>query len=211
METKDLINQLSKDLTHTKGADSLIQFLVKATLLFIILSIVTLFSLPIRSDLVHQFYTRTFAIESFLWLSTGVLSGIVAYALSIPGLRTKNLKICASISLIALIVTILFGSDHGLSTLSEELDPVRGICGAIISIISILSSCVFFLWSRKHAPINLGATGLWIVLSSASLSSFYVQFVCAHDSRMHLYMWHVVPTLVLSGAGIFVGRKILKW
>jgi hypothetical protein len=86
-----------------------------------------------------------------------------------------------------------------------------GGCGPIIFLIGSLEAGILFLLARMAAPTDLSVTGGWIAVSAGALGSFLLQFMCPHDSALHLYIWHFTPVAALAYLGMRLGRKYLKW
>jgi hypothetical protein len=211
MKTEELISKLSEDLSPSKGADSILKFLMKGLGVFILMALVIYGLLPVRADFSFQLQDSTFPIETTLWFLTGLFSALTAYTYSIPGLSPRYYLIFTSVLFLALLLFIFFGSSSQSGSIKEEMNLVKGICGGIISIISIIGSIFFFKWSTNNAPTRPGSNGFWIVLSTSCLGSTFMQIICAHDSGVHLYIWHLLPTMLLSILGIVIGKRILNW
>jgi hypothetical protein len=141
---------------------------------------------------------------------TGLFSGLTAYRLSIPGLRVRTFTLLSILSGLGVLLTIPWGSTY-VSTIADDINIRRGMCGVFITIMSSIAATFFFMWSRKNAPTNYVKTGFWIVLSTSCFGSAAVQLICSHDSVLHLYLWHILPTVTLAWVGTLIGKKILKW
>lgn len=213
MNSKDLelIDRLSKELVPTKGADNLTLFLLKGSVLLLGIAFLAWASLPLRNDFHHQASNSVFAVETALWLCTGILSAIAAYRHSLPGLPTFLFDLLAGLSALVLFLNIPWGGPHNQTTFLEELSLIKGVCGGIISLISVMLAIFFFRWSQRQAPTSTYQTGFLIALSTSSLAAVFMQFVCSQDSSMHMYLWHVTPTLLLAILGSAFAGKILRW
>lgn len=211
MKTDDLIQKLSKNVAPVKGADSLLKFSLKGTIVLALIFPVSFIILPIRQDFGAQLQNTGFAVENLLWISTGILAAVSAYRHSIPGLSTVTSNLFTLISFVALMLTIPWGSTYTSHSMEEELQLYRGMCGGLISMFSAFTAVFFFMWAKKNAPTNYKLTGFWIVLSTSCFGSMAMQLVCAHDSAFHLYLWHVLPTTALAVFGTYLGSKLLRW
>lgn len=213
MKTNELIDTLSADLKPNKGADSLSLFLAKCLLFCVGLLSVTFYLLPIRNDLSHKLDESRYYVESFLWFSCALWSGIIAYHHSIPGLSVKVPSALGRLTFgILLAVILTAGVNLSLiSDLTRELDLNRSWCGPIIIVLGSIASFGLFAWVKNLAPTSYKSTGFWMATAGACIGSLAMQFVCAHDSAVHLYLWHVLPTLLLGITGAWIAGKKLRW
>ncbi|HXH31354.1 MAG TPA: NrsF family protein [Bacteriovoracaceae bacterium] len=213
MKTTEMIDELAGELTPDKGLDSLSRFLLKCVLACMLILGLSLFILPIRDNLEVKLSEARFAFESLLWVVIAFLSGIVAYKSSIPGMPVKVPVTAAKIVFSVLLLVILSG---GLEVslwadFQKEMDMSRSWCGPIILIIGTLGTVGLFQWAKKLAPTNYNRTGFWMATSASCLGSVAMQFVCAHDTATHLYLLHVLPTLLLGIIGSLAANKLLRW
>lgn len=210
MKTEELISDLTKNLKPVQGADSLKFFMLKALFIAGAISLVSWIILPVREDFYSKLMDFDYYYESALWFVTSVMAVLMVYYNCIPGLSNRWLTILPPISLVLLALIIPFGSRPEVS-IQQELSLIRGICGGLISIIGAAGAYFLIGWTKKHAPTNYYIAGFGIAVASASLGSLLMQFVCAHDSVMHVYIWHFIPTILAAGSGALLGRRVLHW
>lgn len=210
MKTEEMIESLAKNLKPDRGADSLRFFLLKTFCIAAFITIISWLFLPIRADFHLKLVSYNYYYESALWLLTASMAILLVYYSSIPGLFNRWFTYLSPLMLLILALVIPLGTRPHAS-IQEELNLVQGICGGLITIISAIGSVFLFKWAKKNAPTNYAVTGFGIAVATASLGSLLMQLVCAHDTVLHIYIWHFIPTLVLAGLGAIIGKKILRW
>ena len=211
MKTQELIVDLKKDLLPYRGAETTSQFLTKVFLLAGVLTLLAWFILPVREDFQTKISMTGYQVSSLLWLVSGICSVLMVYRSSIIGLDIGKYERLALFSFVAVAISVPLGADAPVTDYHYEFDLVQGICGGLITAIALTGAGFLFYWSRKQSPTDYLKTGFWVAMSTACLGSFVMQFVCAHDTAFHIYLWHFLPTLVLAGIGAWAGKRLLKW
>ena len=214
MKTKNLIDDLSKNLSATKvipktGIRTL--QIMSGMLLGTALTF-TLFS--IRSDL-HGVIRSTQFIFGALTLFLGWLAS--SYSLSLlqlPTIENKKYLLAAlfSVSILALrylIAGTFFGEAQSFR---DGLSSSGMKCSLDILFLSVLPGIALFFLLRKGAPMRISFVGVNIGLCCAMVGAFALQFSCPSNLPVHLLVWHLlIPLVVLSSIGAWMGRMLLKW
>jgi hypothetical protein len=210
---QDLIQGLSEDLAPQRQAVSASGFMVRWGVAGGVLVLLML-TFQVRGDLSVRAMEPRFWLESGFWLLSAAIAAALVYRSSIPSLlrkRDQNWGFFALAGVLALLAFRLANSGAMNAELPGEMDLHRGRCGSIILGVGIVAGLGFFAWARQAAPTRQGLTGLWIAVSAGCLGSFAMQFVCEHDNVLHVWIWHVTPVLLLSCAGMALGRRYLRW
>ncbi len=211
MKNKNLIDNLSKDLTPWKSMDSLSVFTIKWIGISFILFIINYIWMPLRLDLSLVMKETLFHVENVLWIILAFSSSFALYKSSLPDSVDKKFANISVVTFLVLLVFSLSGNTVSMTDLPHELDLWRGRCGFIIAFFSVLQTPALALWAKKGAPSKPGITGVWASLSSASVGCLLMQFICNHQSSAHLLMWHFIPLSLMCVLSYFIATKILRW
>jgi len=213
MKTDDLIRGLSGDLRPRRGPGVSVTWAAGWLLGTAAVAAAAFYVLPWRADLSAQTARAAFRLESALWLSGFCLASVMAYLSALPGALNPRQQSWALLPMIPLALLALRRlSLPGLpEEFLRELDIVRGGCGPLIFLIGLLQAGILMVLARRAAPTRLALTGGWIAASSACLGLFLMQFFCARDNFLHLFLWHFPPAAALVVLGAVLGRRLLRW
>ncbi len=211
MKSKNLIDNLSKDLTPWKSMDSLPVFTSKWIGISLCLFIMNYLWMPLRLDLSMVMKEVLFYVENVLWTILAFSSSFALYKSTLPDSTDKKFAYISIITFIVLAVFSLSGNTASMTDLPHEMDLWRGRCGFIITVFTVLQAPALALWAKKGAPTKPGMTGLWASLSSASVGCLLMQFICNHHSSAHLLMWHFIPLSFMCLMSYFIASKVLRW
>jgi len=214
MKTDDLIQKLSSDTKpiHKLGTP-FIRFLkwLAAALLCVGVGVALM---GLREDFMSKLAEPIYLIESIFILLLMLSSGLAAFILSIPNANasawTKWLP-CVPLFLWAgfLVYELSFVYvNQGFSGFVMEY----GIgCTRDVLVLAVVPGALLFFMVQKAAPTSLAWVGALILLSVAALGSMGVQFICSNSQPLHIFIWHFLPVILVGAAGIYLGKKILKW
>lgn len=214
METSNLIKSLSREAKPVKRlAAPHLRFF--AWLFLACASVILGISLlgP-RGDLNTKLIEGSFWLECATLFVATVVSAYAAFLLSVPGVRLSRW-----LTLVPLISLMVWLALLGYRMLSGSLsgDPqaitcsANSICAQDILILAWLPSAILIIMIRRAAPIHLALNGLLILLASGAVAALGTQFVCCDSSPMHALLWHFVPVIVVTLAGLWAGKKFLHW
>jgi hypothetical protein len=210
---KEFIDSLAAELKPRKSPPSLAVYMFRWSIGIALITILSLWILPLRSDLHTKFFEPRFWIESSIWLIAAAISASLVYLSSLPSrlnLRNQWIGWAPIVVLVALLLTRLQTDAFALD-FSSEMDLYRGRCGIIILLVGVLASTGLFALIRKNAPTRPAFTGAWAAASAGCIGSFMMQFVCQYENAAHLFFWHFLPLLLLGVIGTQFGKKILHW
>jgi hypothetical protein len=219
MKTDQLIDKLKRDLKPVQksvwAADALLLWLLVSCAVVGL----ALFVLPIRPDLRSRLPSTYFQLETILCIGACMSAVLIAYRSSIPGLLGEweeklGLLLLLLMGGALMSKMMLLGLHPDLSLKHEflmELDFYRGRCGQMMLIIGMVGASALTFISRRNAPTKLYRTGLWVALAAGCLALTAMQFVCDHENFAHIFLWHMVPVMLLALGGAALGKKILRW
>lgn len=163
--------------------------------------------LGLRSDLHSVAFTPRFSFQALLICGLALLSALSAFLLSVPDKKNPALDalpIVTGVAWAGALLLGIFGSDSANAGLGFT-------CIRDIVALGLLPGALLFFMLMQAAPLRLGKVGFFAMLSVGALGAFGTQFICKNDDPLHILLWHYLPMLVLGGAGIMVGRILLRW
>lgn len=212
MKNKNLIDDLSKDLTPWTRMDSLPLFSFKWLGFTFLLFSINYLWMPLRIDLPEMMSHTFFHVENIFWLILSLSSCFALYKSSFPDNTDKKYAYIAYLSMFVLFALAFKGDKQPLIELIPlEFELWRGGCGLIISFFTVLQTPVLGLWARKGAPANPGLTGMWAALSASSVGCLLMQLICTHHTSAHLILWHFIPLSITCAGSYFLANKFLRW
>ena len=216
MKTEDLITSLSGDLAAPSTSRNWFsQFWFSWISCFCLFSILTYLAAAFLPEEIHlpmDLKNPSFWLRNAFWFAFSVLSALIAYQSSIPG-KLKPVVTKLGIAAGVAALGILFTESAPWQFLDElqALNIKQGPCGLFILLTSLSASMWIFYILRRAAPTQLGFTGAWTAASIGSLSSFFMNLVCTHESSQHVFVWHLLPVFLLIAMGMQLGKSFLRW
>jgi hypothetical protein len=214
LTTGELAHLLACDLTPTPSIMPLSCFLILWCAASIAFYLPALLLAPTRHDLIERLGQTAFWVETSLWILAATGSAVLFYRSSIPGMMMRRRDRWLGLLPLFIVCGLWASQLHATGWVSElvsEMDAWRGRCGFVILGVGAASAFLMFRWARNAAPTRPRSTGVWAALSAGSLASFAMQIVCAHANALHLWVWHVVPIVLLAIAGAWLGARMLRW
>lgn len=208
----DIISELSKELKPWSQFESKSSFMLKWSALFTLFIAGNLAWMPWRDGAVDDFTTLLFNIENILWLGLTLTSALALYESVFPENRSKSFGKIAMSFLLTLFAVTIFGREAApIQEWIAETTILKGRCGIIISLFSIIQTPIFVTWARKAAPKDSGMTGFYASLSSASMGILLMQIVCVEDNSFHVMFWHFLPLTLTCMGAYALTKKFLHW
>lgn len=216
METHDLIKQLAHGGTPVSPLMSPAKrfgFWSTLAILFVVSGMYAL-NLHVRHDIAYQFSDIHFWVEGGLVFSLAILSAMTAFLLSVPGEENAPWQRWAPIAVVGLWLAALGWRtyDQPFSWQLVELNLTQGShCAQMMLWLSIAPTLLFVWMVKRAAPIRRGWTGMLGLLSVGAFTSLACQFFCHGSNSFHILFWHFSPLLLLGGAGMLIGKSLLRW
>ena len=214
MKTDDFIKQLSSDVKPVKrlaspGKRFFIWFLASFFSISLGISL-----MGIRSDFSQALINPRFVLETLAILAIAILAAAGAFMMSVPGMGSRPiirwLLIIPSIAWLLSLVFRLYTIYSQANSFAFIFDYGFG-CIRDIFLLGILPGSFLFFMLKAAAPLRLSWTGALATLSAAAIAAVGVQFTCSVDSPVHIFLWHVLPVIVIGVTGIALGKYLLRW
>lgn len=206
MKTENLIDQLSRDFRPVKPIESALKRFVKWLFIATVCVITGISLLGLREDWKVVFQNPTLLLQNILILLGVLVSSATAIVLSVPGNERKLIvKTLAGIPFLIWTLLLILGNYN------SSFEPGHGLsCVTEICIMGAAPGIFLFLFVRKGAVLLRGYVGWLVLLASAGLGAWAVQFTCHNDDPAHILFWHFLPILLLAFLGRSIGIAFLK-
>jgi hypothetical protein len=212
MSTKNLIDNLSKNLAPSKPLPGKLQRWLRILLISSIGVGTTFLMFSIRHDLADVLRTRQFLFGAIMLIVSWLISAYSIATLEVPSSSEKKYWRFALVLILTLGIAYLSSGLLSGIKFIEGISPSGLPCSLDIIFMSLLPGVAAFYFLRRSASSFPELLGANLGLTCGVLASFALQFSCPHEEPSHLLVWHtLLPISVLVGIGILAGRKALKW
>ncbi len=174
--------------------------------------------LPRRSDLLERTSSLDFGVLFLLWSAASLFPALKVYSLAFPDaeLTSPILRKLANYAGLPLVLLALFTLSHFDTNdlafqMFRESSYLNGGCGMVILVAGTIHLGFLFAWIRRGATASPMRAGAWAAVSTASFTSFVVQFACANENPIHVLLWHFTPLLILTGLAAISAKRLLRW
>ncbi len=222
--TEDLIDFLAKDSARTAESNlarvRTIRFAAYSRTWLLGAALVLALSywlLPTRDDLRERLGQFDMSVLFLLWSAATLLPAIKVYSLAFPdGQLARPIRKLARFAALPLALLAIFSLAHlrfediGFQFYRES-SYLNGGCGMVILVAGIIHASFLFSWIRRGATTSPASAGAWAAVSTASFASFVVQFACANENPIHVFLWHFTPLCLLTMVGAYSARRLLRW
>lgn len=210
MDVNSLIEQLAEEAAPIRPSSHAYQQCVKWLAGFTVYVGALLFFFLPRPDLVAKFASPFFVLEILSLVAMVATTSLSAALLSFPDLMQKRrLAFAPLLSFAAFVVALAteYVADRPRSPEPEH----EMLCTLCITLFSLLPAIWLFHTLRKAATVHAGIAGYIATLCAFSIGSLTLRLSEQTDSISHLLHFHYIPMLLMSFAGIALGRRLLKW
>jgi hypothetical protein len=213
VRTDDLIQQLVADAPRVRPLRSITARVVGWLVVAILSLVVVMMLMGVRRELGDAADRVDFAFEAGLLLLTTVSAAIGALLVSIPGAgvrpRVRWVPValgvaCVLVAAGELAYAAMVGAPTGRLTFAWH-------CVYKTTSVALVPGIVLFAMVRRGAPLQTAWAGLLAVLATAAMGVLGANIICPNDRPLHMLLWHVVPLMLLAGAGAGLGRWLLRW
>ena len=159
-------------------------------------------AIGLRADLPSALKSTGFQAECSLMLSLALASTLAAFSLSVPNRRALWTSLLPAMAFALWAARILF-----MATSENRLELGNGLpCLRDISMLSLVPGGLLFFMLSRGAPLRIGTVGFYAASGVAALSCLATGFLCRNENPLHTLVWHFLPVLAASVAGLGIGR-----
>ena len=159
-------------------------------------------AIGLRADLPSALKSTGFQAECSLTLSLALASTLAAFSLSVPNRRALWTSLLPAMAFALWAARILF-----MATSENRLELGNGLpCLRDIAMLSLVPGGLLFFMLSRGAPLRIGTVGFYAASGVAALSCLATEFLCRNENPLHTLVWHFLPVLAASVAGLGIGR-----
>jgi hypothetical protein len=210
VKTDDLIELLVKDLVpwrfRSAVAGAVAGGIITAAILFFA-------GIGLRPDISEAMKSGRFLFKFVVTISLAVGAIWVTLNIGRPGgslsRRGPVLLIAPGLLACAAVIELVMLPE------SEWMPHLVGhnarICLTLIPLLSVGPLACLLAALRASAPSNPGLAGAVAGLAASGIAATFYAAQCTDDSALFVMTWYPMATLIVTAAGYFVGRKLLRW
>lgn len=206
MSHETLIAQLARDVAPVTPLPSPAVRAARWMLLAILAVVAGLVFRGLRANWALATGDPIFMVTVALILATGVVSAVLAMALSVPGaVSFRWVKWTPAVLLVLWGAVLLVQA----ATAGASLAPGRlglGCLGKTYGI-AVIPAAVLVWLARRAAPLDWRATGSLAALAALSFGVLGTEFICPIAGHGHLFTWHFLPVVVMTVV-VFVATSL---
>jgi len=207
MSTENLIADLVRDFQPViRASRPGVLFAKWSAVSLLYVAIGTLF-IGTRNDLAEMWSELDSIVHTLLVLSVAVLAATIAFKASIPDRAQRFLIMSLFVALTAWFAWIVIA----VVTAGEPHAGHGWKCVRNIVVIALPLGALMYSMISRAAPLRTGTVGWLAALSAAAAADFATRFICRNDHAVHSLIWHFLPVLALSCAGVLLGRVAFRW
>ena len=164
----------------------------------------------LRPDMMVKLHQPWFVAEIVALTVIFISTSISAALLSFPDMHQMRRLAYAPIITLALFLLVMLFAWQADNPPAHF--PVHSFeCTISITLFSVLPVAWTFFSIRKYACTHYRLAGGIALLSSFSVGALWLRLHEINDSIMHVVEWHYLPMMVFGMAGLWIGKKLLKW
>jgi hypothetical protein len=150
-----------------------------------------------------------FVVSVGLILATGVVSALVAMALSVPGLISAWWIRWTPIALLVMWGSVLVADVMSSGT---SLWPTRSGAACLWKTYGIAAGpAAVLVWlAARAAPLDWRWTGTLAALAALSFGVLGTEFICPITGHNHLFTWHFLPVATMTAAAFIVASLFVR-
>ena len=207
---EEFIDKLAQDAAAVKPAPHPFMLSLKWVAAAAAYLAVSLAVSGLRPDLMGKFDDPWFAAEIAILVCIFVATSLSAALLSFPDLHQMRRLAFAPVAAFVLFLPVMI-----FAWLAENppapLPEHSFECTASITLMALLPAVWTFYVMRKFASTHYHWAGSIALLSAFSIGALWLRLHEVNDSIPHLVQWHYLPMIACFVAGLWLGKRILKW
>ena len=207
--TKDLIEELSGELTEVKVMRRPIDVALFWSALAITYIVVTITVLGVRGDIDNKIQDPVYIFELLHVIAISISAAICSACLRIPDIRGQKWMLAIPTSLFAAFVTWV-----ALRLGLESYDMSGfgwGHCHSDSIAFGAIPAFMILFFSMRGKTTHPNMMSLMNILSVGAIGYLGLRITCASDDIGHLLGFHILPYLLFGIVISMVGKRIFRW
>jgi hypothetical protein len=213
MKTEDLVAVLARAAGPVDGRAVNRQFILTLLLAVLLCLAAMLLFLGIRPDWRSAVESPMFWIKLAFPASVAFASFALLRRLGYPGMRLGAIPTALGAPFAVLWLMAL--AVLAAAPVSARPGLIMGIswwqCPLLIAGLAVPAFVLSFRAISALAPTRLALTGAAAGIFAGSAAAFAYAFSCVETEAPFLAVWYVLGILIPTGAGAWLGRRLLRW
>lgn len=211
VQTDELINLLAKDARVRVRFGQV--FLIALAIGVAISAVLLLSTLGIRKNMAEVIETPRVLFKLGFTLLLAVTSVRLAFRIGKPGVSLRS----SVLALILPLIVLLAGIATELAVLPQEAwasswkGHYSSFCLVFVPMLSVAPLAAILYSVRQGAPEDPGKAGAAAGLAASGIAAAIYAWHCPDDSPLFVATWYSIGIVVVTTAGLLIGRRILRW
>ena len=211
MKTDDLISLLAEDAPVRMKLGRIVAYALAAGIA--ISAIILISTIGIRHNMPDAIETARviFKIGATLVLAIAASSMVFQIGRPAAPLKARGLLLLVPLALVATAVIVEMAMVPADGWRSRMMGNNARFCVMFIPVLALAPLVAFMIALRNGAPDNPGLTGAVAGLAAGGIAAAIYAWHCPDDSPLFLATWYTLAIAIVTTAGYFAGRRLLRW
>lgn len=211
MKTDDLISLLAEDAPVRAKFGRIVAYaLVTGTAISLAIMLSTI---GMRQGMAAAMENARVPLKIGVTLLLAIAASSLVFRTGRPAapLQARSLLLLIPLALIAAAVVVEMAMVPSDSWRSRMMGNSASFCLTFIPVLALAPLGAFLLALRNGAPENPGLSGAVAGLAAGGIAAAIYAWHCPEDSPLFLATWYTLAIAIVSAAGYFAGRRLLRW
>lgn len=211
MKTDDLISLLAEDATVRMKLGRMVAYALVAGIA--ISAIILISTIGMRRDMADAMETARVLVKIGATLLLAIASSSLVFQVGRPAapLKPRGLLLLIPLALVAAAVIAEMTMMPADSWRTRMMGNNARFCVMFIPVLALAPFIALMIALRNGAPDNPGLSGAVAGLASGGIAAAIYAWHCPDDSPLFLATWYTLAITIVSTAGYFAGRRLLRW
>ncbi|UVC07102.1 DUF1109 family protein [Rhizobium sp. TH2] len=211
MKTDDLIGLLAEDATVRTKLGRMVAYALVAGIA--ISAIMLISTIGMRRDMADAMETARVLFKIGATLVLAIAASSLVFQIGRPAapLKTRGLLLLVPLALVAAAVIAEMTVMPADSWRTRMIGNNARFCVMFIPVLALAPLVAFMIALRNGAPDNPGLSGAVAGLASGGIAAAMYAWHCADDSPLFVATWYTLAIAIVTTAGYFAGRRLLRW
>ncbi len=163
-----------------------------------------------RPDLFLKLHQPWFVAEIAALVLVFAATSLSAALLSFPDMHQMRGLAYSPAAALALFLGVIFLAWRA-DVPPAPLPPHSYECTVCIILVALFPAAWIFYAMRKFASTHYLWAGVVALVSAFAVGALWLRLHEINDSITHVVRWHYLPMIAFGMAGLWLGKKLLRW
>lgn len=211
MKTEDLISLLAEDAPVRTRLGRLVTYALMAGIA--VSALILISTIGMRRDMAGAMETIRVLFKLSVTFMLAVVASSLVFQIGRPAapLKTRVLLLTIPLALVMAAVIMEMAMVPADSWRTRMMGNNARFCVMFIPVLALAPLAGFMIALRNGAPENPGLSGAVAGLAAGGIAAAIYAWHCPDDSPLFLATWYMLAIAIVSIAGYFAGRHLLRW